>query len=281
MVFHNITIFERLGFLHFVLFNARWCVKIFYTRIRCVIRGNLIIPGFLVLFLVSGVGAAEEEADIFEIETEGSYQMDAGLSVDLAKKVALFTAKRKAVYLAGKYLLHKDLIKRYELNRDEIYSLAARETQAEIVEEKRETVGNTSIYRLRIRSWIQPTDFYKAEIEDKKQEKKEAKESYREEMEQHISTEIDPGRDIAKAYRLLREKKWRIAMIYLNHLGKKYPNWDSIYMAKAITHYILHEPVFMKKALNEACRLGNDTACEDIKNLKKVDKLDFGIQTID
>jgi hypothetical protein len=100
-------------------------------------------------------------------------------------------------------------------------------------------------------------------------------------MEQHISAEIDPGRDIAKAYRLLREKKWRIALIYLNHLEKKYPNWDSIYVAEALNHYILHEPVLMKKALNKACRLGNQTACDDLKNIKKVHEHDFGLSIID
>ena len=242
---------------------------------------NFIISALLVLFSINAVALAAEDDDIFEIETEGRYRMEAGSSVDLAKKVALFTAKRKAVDLAGRYLAPKKLIKAYELNKDEIYSLTAREIQAEILEEKRETVGKTLTYRLRIRSWIQPTDFIRAEIEDLKQEKKEAKESFQEEMEQHISAEIDPGRDIAKAYRLLREKKWRITMIYLNHLEKKYPNWDSIYMAQAITHYILHEPVFMKKALNKACRLGNNTACDDLKNLRKLHKHDFGLQIID
>ena len=147
--------------------------------------------------------------------------------------------------------------------------------------EKRETVEKTSTYRVRIRARVQASDFVKAEMEDTKQEKKEAKESFSEEMEQHMSAEIDPGRDIAKAYRLLREKKWRMAMIYLNHLAKKYPNWDSIYMAKAITHYILHEPVFMKKALNQACRLDNQTACDDLKNLKRVHEHDFGLSAIE
>jgi len=159
--------------------------------------------------------------------------------------------------------------------------LAAREIQAEILEKKRETVGNISTYRVRIKARVQASDFVKAEMQDTKQEKKEAKESFHEEMEQHVFAEIDPGRDIAKAYRLLREKKWRIAMIYLNHLEKKYPNWDSIYMAKAITHYILHEPVFMKQALNEACRLGKQTACDDLKNLRRVHEHDFGLSIID
>ena len=241
---------------------------------------NFIVATLLIMFSNNGF-ASTAENDIFEIKAEGIYRMEAGSSVDLAKKVAFFKAKRKAVNLAGKYLRRKSLIEAYEQNRDEIYSLAAREIQAEILEEKRETVGKTSTYRLLIRARIQASDFVKAEIEDLKQEKKETKESYKEEMEQHIPADIDPGRDIAKAYRLLREKKWRITMIYLNHLGKKYPNWDSIYMAKAITHYILHEPVFMKKALSEACRLGNNTACDDLKNIKKVHEHDFELSIIE
>ena len=184
---------------------------------------NFVMAALLVLFSIYGVASAAED-DIFEIEAEGSYRMGAGASNDLAKKMALFTAKRKAVDLAGRYLSRKSLIKVYELNRDEIYSLAAREIEAEILEEKQETIGKTSTYRVRIRARVQASDFVKAEMEDTKQEKKEANESYREEMEQHISAEIDPGRDIAKAYQLLREKKWRITMIYLNHLEKKYPN---------------------------------------------------------
>jgi len=241
---------------------------------------NFILVALLVLFSINNVASAAED-DIFEIEAEGSYRMETGAPIDLAKKMALFTAKRKAVDLAGRYLSRKNLIEVYELNRDEIYSLAAREIDAEILEEKRQTVGKASSYHVRIRARVQASDFVKAEMADIKQEKKEARESYQEEMEQHISAEIDPGKDIAKAYRLLREKKWRIAMIYLNHLEKKYPNWDRIYVAKAITHYILHEPVFMKKALNDACHLGNQMACDDLKHLKRLHEHDFGLSIID
>jgi hypothetical protein len=241
---------------------------------------NFIILASLVLFSICSIAPAKED-DIFEIETEGSYRMEAGSSIDSAEKLALFIAKRKAVDLAGRYLSQKSLIEVYELNRDEIYSLAAREVRAVIIEEKREKTEKTFTYRVRITAWIEPSDFIRAEMEDNRQEKKETEESYREEMEQHIFAEIDPGREIAKAYRLLREKKWRLALIYLNHLGKKYPNWDSIYMAKAITHYVLHETEFMKKALNEACRLDNQIACDDLSNIKKVNEHDFGLSIID
>jgi len=248
-------------------------------------RGQVIIRNFfmaalLVLFSINGVASAAEEDDIFEIEAEGSYQMVAGVSIELVKKMALFTAKRQAVDLAGRYLSRQSLIGIDELKRDEIYSLAAGEIETKILEEKRQTVGTTSTYRIRIRARVQASDFVKAEKRDNKQEKSEANELFSEEMEQSVSVEIDPGKDISKAYRLLREKKWRIAMIYMNHLEKKYPNWAEIYMAKASVYYIFHEPVFMQKALNEACRLGNNMACDDLKNIKKVHEYDFGISAI-
>jgi len=234
----------------------------------------------VILFAISNTVIAGDQ-DVFQVETEGGYRTASGEPVALAKTVALFNARIKAVEISGRYLSRKSLIKVYERKRDEIYSLTANKIQTEILEENWETVGTTRIYRIRIRAKIQASDFVKAEMEDRKQEKEELEASYQEEMEQPVSEAIDPGRDIAKAYRLLREKKWRIAMIYLDHLEKKYPNWDSIYMAKAITHYLLNEPVFMKKALGDACRLGNDTACGDLQNIQKLHEHDFGISVVD
>ncbi len=240
----------------------------------------LITAALLVLFSITGIVSAAED-DIFEIETEGSYRIEDDTSIDLAKKVALFIAKKKAVDLAGRYLSRKSLIRVYELDKDEIYSLAAREAEANILEEKNQTVGKISTYYVRIRARIQASDFIKAEMQDTKQEKAEAMESYRKEMEQHVPAELDPGKDIAKAYRLLREKKWRLAAIYLNHLEKKYPNWGEIPMVKAFIYYIHHEPVFMKGSLNQACRLGHQLACDDLKHLKSVHKHDFGLSIIE
>jgi len=237
---------------------------------------HFIIAVLLVLLAINGAVSAAED-DVFVIETEGSYRVEAGAPAGLMETMALFIAKRKAVDLAGRYLARNLLIEIYEMKRDEIYSLAAREIRAEILEEKRQTAGTALTYRVRIKARVQASDFIKAEIEDARQEKKERKASYQEEMEQPIPAAIDPGRDISKAYRLLREKKWRIAEIYLNHLEKKYPTWDSVYMAKAIAHYVLHEPVFMKKALQAACRLDNQTACEDLRDLKSVHEHDFSL----
>jgi hypothetical protein len=55
------------------------------------------------LFSIIGVALAVEN-DILEIEAQGSYQMEGASSFGLAKKVAVFIAKRRAVDVAGRYL---------------------------------------------------------------------------------------------------------------------------------------------------------------------------------
>jgi hypothetical protein len=204
-----------------------------------------------------------------------------GVSVGLAKEMAFYIAKKKAVVSAGRYLSHKSLIESYELKRDEIYSLATNEIEARILEQKRFTDGKTSTYVVRIRAQVRVSDFVKASLKAAKENKKEAKASFQEEMEQPVSADIDPGRDISHAYRLLRKREWRIAMIYLNHLDKKYPNWAEIHMAKALVYYIHHKPASMKRSLGEACRLGNETACGDLATIKKVNEHAFGISISD
>ncbi|MGD9005248.1 MAG: NAD-binding protein, partial [Desulfobacterales bacterium] len=52
---------------------------------------TIIIATLLFLTLVNGVASAAKELDIIEIEAEGSYRIGADASVDLARKVALFT----------------------------------------------------------------------------------------------------------------------------------------------------------------------------------------------
>ncbi len=230
----------------------------------------------LLLLALRGTAFATEGYSL-EIETESSYQVEAGSSNDMAKKLALFNAKIKAIESAGRYLSHDRLIKIYELDKDEIYSLATREIATEILDEKWETDKGCRIYWLKIRARIQTADFIKAEMENAALIKMEAHPSYQEELGQPVGIAFDPGKDISKAYRLLRKKQWRMAGIYLNHLGEKYPNWDRIYLAKAITHYFCHDLVNMKKVLTKACHLGNSIACDDLRNIKKVREKDFGL----
>ena len=48
---------------------------------------NFIMAALLVLFSINGIAPAAAEDDMFEIEAEGSYRMEANFPVDLAKKV--------------------------------------------------------------------------------------------------------------------------------------------------------------------------------------------------
>jgi tetratricopeptide (TPR) repeat protein len=244
-------------------------------------RGNdkVIVHGFIVSILLLGfitVTFAQNSADnVIEVEAKGSYLMGDGNSKQLARQLALFEAKRSSLETAGKYLSHKSLIPFYEIKKEEIYSLAARETQGKIIEERWEPIGKTIKCLIRIRAKVRISDFIKAGIQNQKLEKEDEKESLLEEMDPVLSKEIDPGKDIAKAYRLLRKGEWRMAMIYLDRLEKKYPNWGNIYMAKAIAFYSLNAPLEMKKTLEMACRLGNHQACDDLKDLKMVHNLDL------
>ena len=170
---------------------------------------------------------------------------------------------------------NKTHITLYTITKDELYSLAASDLHAKILKENWEPAGKTFSCFIRIRVKIQVADFFKAEIQSQKLREEDKKESLLEEMDPAISKEIDPGKDIAKAYRLLQNKSWRMAVIYLNRLEIKYPNWGDIHMVKAIAFYVLNEPLAMKKALKKACGLGNHEACDDLKRLKKVHKLDL------
>ena len=109
------------------------------------------VCALLLFFSINGIAPAVEN-DVFEVEAEGSYPMVEGGSIDLAKKMSLFTAKKKAVESAGRYLSREGLIDVFELEKDEIYSLTAGEIHAEILEQKRKTVGKTSIYHVRNQS---------------------------------------------------------------------------------------------------------------------------------
>jgi hypothetical protein len=236
---------------------------------------------FLLVIFGASIPASATQDNALEIETEGSYRMAPGSSVGLVKSIALFNAEIKAVELAGRYLSHDFLVETYKLDKDEIYCLVTREIRPEILMEKWERIQTQSIYKVRIRTRVKASDFIKAEMQDKASAKKEANPPYQEELGQPVSDKVDLGKDIAKAYRLLRRREWRMAAIYLNHLEKKYPNWDRIYMAKAITHYFCHDLVSMRKVLSKACSLGHPIACEDLTNLKKVHEQDFGLSIFD
>ena len=229
------------------------------------------------LLLISGHlrWAQGLEEDSLEVVAEGKFQAQAGTPKKLARQIALFEAKKKAVESAGRYLAGKHLVLSYEQKKEEIYSLVATKIHSNVIAENVESSGNTFIFHIRIRTVIHSSDYIEADILDKQMEIKEANESLKEELEPEITAKIEPGVDISAAYRLLRKEKLRPAMIYLNRLEKKYPNWSAIYMAKAMGFYLLHDPSNMKKELKRACAAENALACDDLKSLKRVRQFDL------
>ena len=231
---------------------------------------------FILLLVFQNASFAETiEDDSVEVKAEASYLMRGNDSKELARALVLFEAKRKAVDIGAKYLATKGLIEIFEERKKEIYALVAGEVETEIVEEKWLSIGQTFQCFIRIISRVKDSDFIRGEARDKALEEEEFKETFKEEMDPTIAEEMDPSKEIAKAYRLIRERKWRMAIIYLDRLEVKYPNWGEIYMVKAIGYYALHKPRRMKRSLEKACDLENQEACEDLKRLKKVHSLDL------
>jgi hypothetical protein len=201
--------------------------------------------------------------------TEFTYRAGKGDSREISRALALFGAKMKAVRLSAKYLMHKGILKHYGKRQNEIFCLAASTLEETIIGEK--FSEKNAAYFVRIRTEARSTDFIQAEIRDLELEKAESRFSYDEEMEQPVSKTIDPGEELSRAYRYIRQGHWRIAVIYLDHLSKKYPHWSDVHMAKAIGFYCLHDETRMAEALKKACSLGSREACDDLVSLVKDD----------
>lgn|GEM_PF-927095 len=230
-------------------------------------RINFVLPmiSAMVLLNTAFLWASEDKLkDSIEIVSEYTYQLSTGESENLYESLCLFGAKYKAVFLSAKYLAHKGLLRDYGNKEKEIFCLAADGIRVSVIDKKIDDTGRKC--SMKIKSRIRVTDFMKAEIKNGEFEDMEKKFSWKEEMEQHVFNSIEPGKELSRAYRYLRQRHWRIAIIYLNHLEKKYPNWDEIYFAKAIGFYATNNQTAMIEALNTSCKLGNREACEDAKS---------------
>jgi len=200
-----------------------------------------------------------------EVTTEFTYGIGSGDSKEKYEALALYGAKNKAVVLSAKYFTHKGLLENYGKKQKEIFCLAANEFKATIIEKKYLEKNNT--YYIKIKTKVEITDFIKAEIKNLELEKEEMGFSFREEMAQHVYTNVDPAQELSRAYRYIRKRQWRIAIIYLDHLEKKYPNWGEIFLAKAIGFYGMHDIERMMDSLKISCSLGSQEACEDLESL--------------
>lgn len=204
------------------------------------------------------------------IVTHYSYKIAPADSREKIIALALFGARYKAVVLSAKYLTHKGQLPDYGKKQKEICCLAADEISADILAQKK--IKSTNFYYVKIEAKIKRVDFLKAEIKNLELEKEEMNLSYQEELGQHVYKAIAPAQELSRAYRYLRKGYWRVTVIYLNHLGKKYPNWAELYHVKAIGLYAENKMKAMMEALKASCSLGSREACEDIEGLVHHDR---------
>lgn len=229
----------------------------------------------VIFFFVPRYCLAENDKndDTLEIVTDYTYKIGPGESPKKYDALGLFGAKYKAVVLAAKYLSHKGLLEPYGKKQKEIYCLAVDQLKSTVIEEK--LIENGSAYYIKIKTKVNSIDFIRAEIKDLQLEKDEKNYSLQDKMEQQVSQSIDPAQELSRAYRYIRKMYWRIAVIYLDHLERKYPNWSEIYLAKAIAYFAMHEIQSMMDALKTSCSLGNREACEDMEGLIQSHKRDI------
>ena len=219
---------------------------------------------FLLLIIISTIPCRADDqkrGDTIKVTTDFTYKMGAEDSKEKSRALALFGAKFKAVDLAAKYLTHKGLLEHYEKKQNEIFCLTTNEIKVSIINEKFSQEINS--YYVKINSEVTSIDFIKAQIKDIELAKHESNFSYSEEMEQPVSKIIDPGEELSRAYRYIRKELWRISVIYLDHLEKKYPYWGDVFLAKAIAFYGMDEINEMADALKTACSLNIQAACNE------------------
>jgi len=228
------------------------------------LRSKLIGLISLIIAIPNWPCEAEEpkRVDVITLTTEYSYRMGENDSKPKSEALCLFGAKLKAVKLAAKYLTHKGVLAHYEKKQGEIFCLTTNEIDVSIIDQKFYPDKNS--YDVKIKSEITSVDFIKAEIRDSELEKKESNFSYSEEMEQPATKIINPGEELSRAYRYIRKEQWRISIIYLGHLEKKYPNWGEVFLAKAIAFYGMDDIDKMVDSLKKACSLNNPEACNEL-----------------
>jgi hypothetical protein len=210
----------------------------------------------------------QKRNDKINVITEYAYRMGDDDSKEKSRALALFGAKLKAVNLAAKYLTHKGLLEHYERKQNEIFYLATNEIKISIIDEYFKK--DTETYYVKVNSEVTIVDFIKAQIKNLELEKIESKFSYNEEMEQPVLATIAPGVELSRAYRYIRNKQWRISIIYLDHLEKKYPYWGEVFLAKAIAFYGMDAISQMTKALKAACSFSNQEACNELQSFPSI-----------
>ena len=212
---------------------------------------------------------ASSSADEMKSVTAFSYHSGPGDSRQIARALALYGAKYQAVLLSADHLAGGGLLKKYGDRQMEIFCLVADKLQYSTLEDSFSEKDRIAVTK--IKSSVSLNDFVRAEIQNAEYEKEEANFSLQEEMEPVVSPTIAPAQELSRAYRYIRRHHWRMAIIYLDHLEKKYPHWGTLFLAKSMAYLGMHETERAISALSSACYLGDQEACLKLNELDPPD----------
>lgn len=232
-------------------------------------RNSLILPMVVLLLaaiaLMGAPAAAADDAVTLGFETRASYSLGSGDSRPAARKMALFRAGRKAVYLAADHFERRRLIQFVDKDRKELVHLVADALTPKVLEDQCRKANGKTVCAVRVHTVVRLSDFIDARLASLRLGAVEDAAGYREEMEPSVPVPVRPGRALAKAYRLIDKKELRMAIIYLDRLSDQYPDWWEIYDIKALAFRLQDQPARMRDALRKACELGSPTACAELE----------------
>lgn len=230
---------------------------------------NLTAWTLMTLFCLANPLAAgnawSDDAVTLEIQSKAAYTLGPGDSKKLAHRLALFRAKVKAAWRAADRFEKRKLIQFVDRDKSELVDLVADRLRAEGVQDRYQIEGRTTTCSVETRTTVQLSDFIEAQLTSLRMGRQEDEDSYQHEMAPPVPSPLNPGRALAKVYRLMDKHELRMAIIYLNRLAEGYPNWGEIYELKAAAFRQQHQPVKMLVALRKACRLGSREACAQLK----------------
>lgn len=101
--------------------------------------GTMVVVGILIVFAAAKAAAADNITSL-GIEAQGSPTLAPGDSKPLARKLALFRAKRKAADKAADRFTERSVIQFVDRDKNELVSLVADGLYAEILQDRCETI---------------------------------------------------------------------------------------------------------------------------------------------
>ena len=218
------------------------------------------LPWLFVLLCVGSAGAKlDSSGQAVTVVTEFSYAAGLDESRESARALALYGAKQKAVSICVEQFVAQGLLEEHINGRKEILCLVNDAASYRLLESTFDKGSQT--FTIKIRTDLSLADFVKAEIRNEELNDEERHFSLKEEMEPSVPSTIAPALELSRAYRYIRNRSWRMAIIYMDHLETKYPHWGGLQLSKAKAYLGMHETEKALSTLRSACYLGTQEAC--------------------